>query len=248
MNKLLEIKNLSKSYNTKNGEVQAIDKIDLDVYKGDFIAVVGSSGCGKSTLLNIIAGLDKDYEGTCKLKKNTKTSYMFQTDCLFNWRTIYDNCKIGLEITNNDNTTNLEKINNLLNFYNLNDFKNKKPNNLSGGMKQRVALIRTLATDPDILLLDEPFSALDYQTRLAISNDVYISIKKENKTAIMVTHDIAEAISMANKIVVLSQRPCRIKKIYEINLENTSTPIENRKAKEFSILYDSIWKDLDINV
>lgn len=173
---------------------------------------------------------------------------MLQNDALFPWLNILDNATLGLDIKNNKNNENINYTKQLLKTYSLEDFMYKYPNELSGGMKQRVALIRTLAIKPDILLLDEPFSALDYQTRLAVSDDVYKIIKKEKKTAIMITHDIAEAISLADRVIVLSKRPGKIKKIYDINLTNKSTPIENRKTKEFSKYYDILWKDLDINV
>ena len=241
--KILSIKNLSKTYNTKDGEINAISNINLEVNKGDFIAIVGTSGCGKSSLLNILAGLDTDYEGSFKFKDNASIGYMFQTDSLFNFLTIFENCKLGLDIKG---IKEYDYINKLLKQYNLEEFKNKKPTSLSGGMKQRVALIRTLATNPDILLLDEPFSALDYQTRIAISSDVYKMIKKEHKTVIMVTHDISEAISLADKVIVLSKRPCEIKKIYDIKIDGD--PIKKRKSKEFLDYHEQIWKDLDINV
>jgi len=173
---------------------------------------------------------------------------MLQQDALFPWLSILDNATLGLKIKKIDTKENIDYVKGLLKTYNLNDFGLRKPDILSGGMRQRVALIRTLAIKPDILLLDEPFSALDYQTRLAVSDDVYRIIKKEKKTVIMVTHDLAEAISMADRIVVLSKRPCRIKQIYNVNLTNKANPIANRRAKEFAKYYESIWKDLDINV
>lgn len=248
-NIILSIKNLRKNYHDKNGEVNAIDDITLDVYEKDFISIVGPSGCGKSTLLSILSNLEKQTSGEIMLNRpNLKIGYMLQGDSLFPWRTILENCLIGLEITQTLNENTRNRVIQLLNKYGLTDFMNKYPSALSGGMKQRVSLIRTLATNPDILLLDEPFSALDYQTRLKLSDDVYEIIKKEGKTAIMVTHDLAEAISMSNKIVVLTKRPANIKNVYDVVLTNASNPINNRKCKEFSSYYDKIWKDLDIHV
>lgn len=249
MKNKLEIKNLSKKYHTQDGEILAIKDINIKVKDGEFIALVGSSGCGKSTLLNIIANLDTASSGKIIFDKDkSKIGYMFQSDCLFPWLTIYENCLLGLKIQKENTKENQEYVLSLLKKYNLYEFKDKYPKCLSGGMKQRIALIRTLALKPNLLLLDEPFNALDYQSRLAVSNDVYEIIKKEKQTAIIVTHDLAEAISMADKIYVLSKRPCTIKKEYNIKLENKQDPINNRKDKKFVEYYDNIWKDLDINV
>lgn len=245
MTKILEIKNIRKKYHTKNEEVLAIDNFSYDVEQGDFVSIVGPSGCGKSTILSILAGLI-DYDGEINYLNNSKIGYMLQSDCLFPFRTILNNCLLGLEIKNE--LKNKDYVLKLIKNYGLDDFKNSYPNNLSGGMKQRVALIRTLATKPDILLLDEPFSALDYQTRLAVADDIYEILKKENKTAIMVTHDIAEAISMSDKIIVMSKRPGKIKKIYDVKLDNKDIPTNNRKDPKFSYYYDLIWKDIDHNV
>ena len=246
--KLLEINNLKKDYHTLNGEVKAIDNITMDVYDQEFICIVGSSGCGKSTLLNILADLDIPSSGTIKKDKDLKIGYMLQDDALFPWLSILDNALLGLNITNSLTEKNINYVKKLLKTYGLEDFIDKYPNQLSGGMKKRVALIRTLATKPDVLLLDEPFSALDYQSRLAVSDDVYKIIKNEQKTAIMITHDIAEAISLADRIIVLSKRPSRVKNVYAIELTNKDSPTNNRKAKEFFEYYDAIWKDLDIFV
>lgn len=248
MNKILKVKNLKKTYHTKNEETLAIKDVNFELEEGDFIAIVGPSGCGKSTILNILCGLDKSYKGDVEVLDNKSIGYMLQNDALFNFRTILNNCLLGLEIQSKLSLENKEYVIKLLETYGLKEFINSYPSSLSGGMKQRAALIRTLATKPDIILLDEPFSALDYQTRLAVSDDVYKIIKKEKKSVIMVTHDIAEAISLANKVIVLTNRPCTIKNIYDINLSNRSTPIENRKAKEFSYYYDMIWKDIDTYV
>ncbi|SET70456.1 NitT/TauT family transport system ATP-binding protein [Natronincola peptidivorans] len=196
--KLVEIKNISKIYHTLDGETRALDNISFDVNKGEIVTIVGPSGCGKSTILSIISGLMKPSSGEVfingkKIEKPNKTiGYMFQSDHLFQWRTIMDNVLIGLEIQNKKNEENIKRVTRLLDTYGLEDFKHHFPNQLSGGMRQRVALIRTLAIEPELLLLDEPFSALDYQSRLAVSNDISGILKREQKTAIMVTHDIAE--------------------------------------------------------
>lgn len=249
MNKILQIKNLKKNYYTKMGEVEAIKDLSFDVYNEEFLCIIGSSGCGKSTLLNILANLDSLTSGEIRYpNSNVKIGYMLQEDCLFPWLTILENATLGLNIRHTLDKDSLEYTKNLLIKYGLKDFLHKYPNQLSGGMKQRVALIRTLATKPDILLLDEPFSALDYVSRLNVSDDVYRIIKEEKKSVIMITHDIAEAISLADRVIVLSKRPTTIKKVYEIKLTNKKNPIENRKAKEFSYYYDLLWKDLDQNV
>lgn len=249
MKTLLKIKNLTKKYHQKTGEVEAIKGISLTIKEGEFVALVGPSGCGKSTILSILSEIESKTKGIITFTKpNFKIGYMLQDDTLFPWLTILDNCLLGLEINNQLTPSNKEKVINLLTTYGLHDFTHCYPKTLSGGMRQRVALIRTLALNPDLLLLDEPFSALDYQTRLAVSDDVYKIIKQENKTIIMVTHDIAEAISMADRIVVLTKRPATIKNIYDINLTARANPIENRKAKEFATYYSKIWKDLDIHV
>ena len=193
-NKILEISNLKKIYHDKNSEITAIDNISLLVKDKEFVSIVGPSGCGKSTLLSILSGLEEKSGGDILLDKNLKVGYMLQKDSLFPWRTILENCLVGLEVTNTLNDTSKKRVIRLLETYGLKDFMNKYPDSLSGGMRQRDALIRTLATDPDILFLDEPFSALDYVTRLALSDDLYRIIKNEGKTAIMVTHDLAESI------------------------------------------------------
>lgn len=248
MKNILKIDSLRKTYHTKETETLAVENFSFELTPGEFIAIVGPSGCGKSTILSILADLDKKSGGKIDMDKNIKIGYMLQNDSLFEWRTIYNNCLLGLEINKNLTEDNKNYVTTLLKNYGLYDFKDSYPSNLSGGMRQRCALIRTLATKPDILLLDEPFSALDYQTRLSVSDDVYQIIKKENKSAIMVTHDLAEAISMADKVIVLSKRPSIIKNIYNIKLTDKSTPINNRKAKEFSYYYDLIWKDIDFHV
>ena len=246
-NSILSIKNMRKIYHTPKSEILAVDDFSLDLLNDEFVAIVGPSGCGKSSILSILGGIEELSYGSIKKKNNNTIGYMLQTDNLFEWRTILENCLIGLEINGNLNIETKNYVLKLLETYGLKDFINSYPSNLSGGMRQRASLIRTLATKPSILLMDEPFSALDYQTRLAVSDDVYKIIKKEKKSVIMVTHDISEAISMADKVIVLSKRPTKIKKIIDINLSNKSTPINNRKAKEFAYYYDLIWKEIDFN-
>lgn len=248
-NDILILKNLSKIYHTKKSEIPAIKDLNLNIKEGEFVAIVGPSGCGKTTLLSILCNLEEKSNGEIIFPKaKKKMGYMLQNDTLFPWLNILDNALLGLKIEKNITKENIKKVTNLLKTYGLKDFIKKYPNNLSGGMRQRVALIRTLATNPDILLLDEPFSALDYQTRLAVSDDVWNIIKKERKTTIMITHDIAEAISMADRVIVLSNRPAKVKNIHTIIMENKQNPIHNRKQKEFQYYYDKIWKDIDINV
>ena len=248
MDKILTITNLEKSFHTRDGEIKALESVSFDVREKEFISIVGPSGCGKSTILSILAGLEEKSNGEINFSKDYTIGYMLQNDSLFEWRTVLENCLLGLEITNQLTKENKEYVINLLKTYGLEEFIDSYPSRLSGGMRQRVALIRTLATKPDILLLDEAMSALDYQSRLAISDDIYKIIKKEGKTAIMVTHDIAEAIIMSDRIIVLSKRPATVKKVYEINMQNKSTPIHNRKCKEFASYYDEIWRDLDVHI
>lgn len=254
---VLEVKNISMIYHTLSGEVKAIENIDFQVYEGEIIGIVGPSGCGKSTLLSIISGLIKPSSGEViiKGKKITKPSknigYMFQRDQLFEWRTIIQNVLLGLEIHNKIDKKAIETAERLLDTYGLGEFKESYPRQLSGGMRQRAALIRTLILEPELLLLDEPFSALDYQTRLAISDEIGLILKKENITTLMVTHDIAEAISISDRVIILSNRPARIKDIIDIKLtcpEGKWSPINCREAPEFRHYFNQIWKELDIHV
>ena len=245
---ILKIKNLKKIYHTKKEEILAVKDFSLNLKEGEFVSIVGPSGCGKSTILSILCGLISMSGGKIEIDNKINVGYMLQDDSLLDFRTIFNNCLLGLELRNELTEENKKYVKKLLDTYGLSDFINSYPSNLSGGMRQRVALIRTLATKPDILLLDEPFSALDYQTRLAVSDDVYKILKKEKKSAIMVTHDLAEAISMSDRVIVLTKRPSVIKNIYNIELTNKGNPIENRKAKEFSNYYEMIWKDIDFHV
>lgn len=243
---ILSINNLSKAYYSKDRETLAIEDISLDIKENSITAIVGPSGCGKSTLLNIIGNLDNKTNGEIVFKDNkNKIGYMFQTDCLFPWLTILDNCLIGLKIQKKLSVENISYVKDLLKNYGLGEFINSYPSSLSGGMRQRVALIRTLATKPDILLLDEPFSALDYQSRLSVCDDVYKIIKKEKKTTIIITHDVSEAVVMADTVVVLTKRPAKVKKVIDIKLTDAKSPITNRACPEFNDYYKMIWESID---
>ena len=243
-NKILEVKNISKTYQAKNGEIEALKNINFNVKQGEYVSIIGPSGCGKSTLLSIIAGLEPKTSGEVYI--DGKIGYMLQKDNLLEWRTIYKNVLLGLEIQKNLTEENKEYVIELLKKYGLYEFRNKYPTQLSGGMRQRVALIRTLAIRPNILLLDEAFSALDYQTRLMVTEDIYKILKNENITAIMVTHDISEAISMSDRVIVLSQRPATVKNIYniEFDIENR-TPLNCRESPKFSKYFNLMWKELE---
>lgn len=252
---MVNLKNVSLKYHSLDGETHAIKDISFTVNEGEFIGIVGPSGCGKTTILSLIAGLIKPTKGQILIDgkvvtgPSTDVGYMLQQDHLFEWRTIVQNVLLGLEIHGKVTDESKAKVERLLDVYGLGDFKYHYPDQLSGGMRQRAALIRTLAIDPKILLLDEPFSALDYQTRLAMSDEVSTIIRKEGKTALLVTHDISEAISMSDRVLVLSQRPAIIKNIHEIQLTSESNnPISRRQAPEFRQYFNAIWKELDVHV
>lgn len=248
MEEMVKVVNLTKDFYTKEGEMQVLSNISFTLFQGEILSLLGPSGSGKSTILNILTKLLEPTSGNVTI--NGTVGYMFQKDHLLEWRSIMDNITLGLEIMHKKNDKkSIERIERLLKTYGLWDFRNMYPKELSGGMRQRVALIRTLSVDPDILLLDEPFSALDYQTRLMVNDDVYKIIKNENKSVILVTHDISEAIAMGDKVAVLSKRPSTIKNEYKIDLsmEEEKTPFKCRKVPKFQTYFDLLWKELDNN-
>lgn len=254
MNEILEVKNVGKKYQNKEGEVQALKNVNFRVKKGEFVSIIGPSGCGKSTLLSIIAGLESKTEGEIYIEGekvegiSSKIGYMLQRDCLLEWKNILNNTLFGLEIKKAKTKENVEYVKELLKKYNLYEFIDKYPSELSGGMRQRVALIRTLAVKPKVLLLDEAFSALDYQTRIMVTEDIYSILRKEKITALIVTHDISEAISMADRVLVLSKRPGTIKDIHKIEFDiENRTPINCRQSPKFSKYFDSLWKELGVD-
>lgn len=245
----LSFKNVNFNYFTKDGEFEALRNLTFSIKKGEFVSIVGPSGCGKTTILSLIAGLLEPTSGEILLDgekvKDANIGYMFQRDQLFEWRSIYKNILLGLEIKNKKkNSGDDEYIDSLLKKYGLYDFKTKHPSELSGGMRQRVALIRTLAVKPKLLLLDEPFSALDFQTRLDVCDDVKNIIKEEKQTAILVTHDISEAISMSDRVFILTKRPATLHKIEIMNFAKDLTPLKRRDDKNFASYFNNIWGEL----
>ena len=251
MNEILRLENISLAYQTETDEIRALSSISFNVEKGEFVAIIGPSGCGKTSILSIIAGLLKPSGGKVTLcgeeikKGKNSIGYMLQKDELFPWRTIEENAYLPLEVKKLKSADEKKKVNRLLEKYGLWEFRKKYPSQLSGGMRQRAALIRTMASSPDLLLLDEPFSALDYQTRLAVCDDVYSIIKNEKKTALLVTHDISEAISVADRVVVLSARPAKVSVIREMPFDKKLTPLHRRECPEFSSVFEQLWRDLN---
>lgn len=251
MEKALSLSHVTFTYHTCQRETRAIDDVSFDVEKGEFIAIVGPSGCGKSTLLHLIANLLPVSKGNILIEGrpvslvSENIGYMLQRDHLLEHRTILQNITLGLEIQKKVTRKNLERINDMLEQYGLYDFRNVYPRQLSGGMRQRAALIRTLALSPELLLLDEPFSALDYQTRLRVSDDIGTIIKMKKITALLVTHDLSEAVSMADRVIVLSSRPGKVKTIVPIHFETTpESPETARNAPEFKDYFNKIWKEI----
>lgn len=251
MKELLKLENVCLNYQTKTSETQAVKNLNFTLSSGEFIAIIGPSGCGKTSILSMISGLVKPTSGLIKLNDKLITcpqdeiGYMFQKDQLFGWRTIEKNVLLPLEIKRKLTAENVNYASELINKYGLKEFVKYYPHQLSGGMRQRVALIRTLTQKPEILLLDEPFSALDYQTRLSVCDDVYDIIKKENKTSILVTHDISEAISVADKVLVLTKRPASILSVHIMEFDKNLLPLKRREQEKFSKYFEVLYKELN---
>lgn len=250
---MIDLRQVALTYQAPDGEVEALRDVTFSVEDGEFVSIIGPSGCGKSTLLSLIAGLERPTGGTVALDgepvtaPSPKIGFMPQRDQLFPWRSIWGNVTLGLELRRQNTPRQQARVRELLARYGLADFADKHPVQLSGGMRQRCALIRTLATEPKILLLDEPFSALDHQTRMAVSADIHRIIRQEGKTSLLVTHDISEAISLSDRIVVLSHRPGTVKDIHDLSVLRGASPEERRARLEFQMLFNLIWKELDLN-
>jgi NitT/TauT family transport system ATP-binding protein len=254
----VELRDVSLRYFSREGETEALRSVSLQVKRGEFVAIIGQSGCGKSTLLSLISGILKPTDGAVLVDgrpvtgPNPRVGYMLQQDYLFEWRTILENTVLGAEIQGADMAQARERARQLLTRYGLGQFLHHLPRQLSGGMRQRVALARTLCTEPDIVLLDEPFSALDSQTRLALADEITEILRRERKTAILVTHDIAEAISMSERVIVLSRRPGQVKTEHRISFSNGTgakpTPLAARNAPEFNRYFSALWQELEVHV
>jgi len=252
MSPFILLDHVSKRYHTKKDEIHAVDQINLSMEKGEFISLIGPSGCGKSTILSLISGLFPPTNGEIWIDDQkisgptSKIGYMLQQDYLLSWRTIEKNILLGLEIQGRLNEKTKKHALYLLNEMELSNYAKSYPSQLSGGMRQRVALVRTLATNPDILLLDEPFSALDYQTKLKLEDLVVKTIRKHKKTAILVTHDISEAIAMSDRVVVFEKNPGKVKKIVKIPDEiREPLPFLARKQPMFHSYFQMIWRELE---
>ena len=253
MGLVIEARKVSMTYQSPDGELQALRDVNLKVPEGAFVSIVGPSGCGKSTLLSLMAGLEKPTSGQILMDgeevtgTTAKIGLMPQRDQLFEWRTIWKNVLLGPEIRREITDEVQNAVRSMLDQYALKSFSQNQPSKLSGGMRQRCALIRTLAVSPEVLLLDEPFSALDYQTRLAVSDDIARIIRQTGKTAVLVTHDISEAISMSDQIVVLSSRPGTVKTVHDLRSLSGVLPLERRSLPVFQALFNTVWEELDIN-
>jgi NitT/TauT family transport system ATP-binding protein len=254
----VELRDVGLRYFGLEGETEALRGVSLSVAPGEFVAIIGPSGCGKSTLLSLISGIVMPTDGAVLIdgkavtEPSRKVGYMLQQDYLFEWRTILENTLLGAEIQGAPLAKARERATQLLTRYGLGQFLNHLPRQLSGGMRQRVALARTLCTEPDIVLLDEPFSALDSQTRLALADEITEILRREEKTVILVTHDIGEAISMAERVVVMSRRPGQVKSNHAIRFASAEVkrlaPLAARKAPEFNDYFSSLWQELDVHV
>jgi len=250
---MIDLRQVALTYQSPDGEVTALRDVSFSMENGEFVSIVGPSGCGKSTLLSLVAGLEAPTGGRIFIEgeevsaPSVKIGLMPQRDQLFEWRTIWSNVTLGLEVRRQNTPERQAHVRELLCRYGLAEFSRKRPSQLSGGMRQRCALIRTLATEPRILLLDEPFSALDYQTRLSVSADIYRIIRQEHKTALLVTHDISEAVSMSDRVVVLTHRPAVVKAVHDLESLRALSPMERRDAPGFRTYFNDIWKELELN-
>jgi len=243
---LLSVENVSIYYHTPQGETEAVRDLSFSVRRGEFVAVVGPSGCGKTTVLSLIMGLNPPSKGQVRFPQGPcPMGYMLQRDNLLEWRTLERNAQLGLEVRHALNKETKARTVGLLQKYGLGDFLSYLPGQLSGGMRQKGALIRTLALDPELLLLDEPFSALDYQTRLTLADEVFSIIHEEGKTALLVTHDIGEAVSMADRVLVFSDRPATLKKEILLDFPREMTPLVRREQPAFQEYFAAIWKELE---